>query len=76
MKKWAFDPKNTKNYVFGVKHPFLVACYATLHAAMSVCRSVGRSVGRSVINLFFNEFLIVQRLWLSSETLVDLRDSG
>ena len=22
MKKWAFDPKNTKNHVFGVKHPF------------------------------------------------------
>ena len=22
MKKWAFDPKNTKNHVFGVKHPY------------------------------------------------------
>ena len=22
MKKWAFDPKNTKNHVFGVKYPF------------------------------------------------------
>ena len=22
MKKWAYDPKNTKNHVFGVKYPF------------------------------------------------------
>ena len=22
MKKWAYDPKNTKNHVFGVKNPF------------------------------------------------------
>ena len=22
LKKWALDPKNTKNHVFGVKHPF------------------------------------------------------
>ena len=22
MKKWAFDPKNTKNHVFGVKRPY------------------------------------------------------
>ena len=22
MKKWAFDPKNSKNHVFGVKHPY------------------------------------------------------
>ncbi len=22
MKKWAFDPKNIKNHVFGVKYPF------------------------------------------------------
>ena len=22
MKKWAYDPKNTKNHVFGVKYSF------------------------------------------------------
>ena len=22
LKKWALDPKNTENHVFGVKHPF------------------------------------------------------
>ena len=32
---------------------FLVACYATLHPAMSVRRSVGWSVGRSVGPLFY-----------------------
>ena len=31
---------------------FLVACYATLHPAMSVRRSVGRSVGRSPFYFF------------------------
>ena len=34
--------------LFCLFHLFLVACYATLHPALSVRRSVGWSVGRSV----------------------------
>ena len=35
---------------------FLVACYATLHPALSVGWSVGRSVGWSVTLYFFYSF--------------------
>ena len=42
--------------------PFLVACYATLHPALSVRRSVGRlvgwSVGRSQFYFFFYVFAV------------------
>ena len=57
---------NKKNTIF---IPFLVACYATLHPAMSVGRSVGRSVGPLII---FSAFLSLLSLPLLPKCSGDL----
>ena len=44
----------------GYEKWFLVACYATLHPAMSVRRSVGRLVGQSPF-YFFGVFKFFER---------------
>ena len=53
---------------------FLVACYATLHPAMSVRRSVSRSVGRlvgwSVPFLLFRHFLALRAYGPCPDVLV------
>ena len=54
IRKLAVSDSDEAGFSFGrfVRARFLVACYATLHPALSVGRLVGRLVGRSHFLLF------------------------
>ena len=55
---------------------FLVACYATLHPAMSVRQLVGRSVGRSVPFFLFRRFWAFRAYSSCPDTLVTISSTA